>query len=118
MGSRSFSVAPIAYFCDHKVNRFLSRCEDCEEKAEVERQAERARVQGPAWVIEQAVKRQLRWFDGCAFCPRSPDLVVHTIHAPECPFMTALAAARNGYGLHLVALSEGRPLPIGDGPKP
>lgn len=109
MGSRDFAFAmPRTFICAHGTNRFLGPCMPCISEAEAERVRERARVQEPAWVIEEAIRKRRRWFDGCAFCPPSVDLVVHTVHQDDCPFRVALGEARIAYGLHLVDVSEGR----------
>lgn len=119
MGRHDYTfLVPKTFVCGHGTNRYFGPCSTCNDEAEAERQLERARVRDPAWVIEQAIRRRSRWFDGCAFCVRRPDMVVWSHHEHGCPFVAALAEARIAYGLHLVDVSEGRTVPSPSEGKP
>ena len=89
--------------CKHGRSLY-ERCHDCVDEREADRQAERARIREPGWVIEQAIQNRRRWFDGCAFCPRPAAWVVRFKHEPNCPFVVGLASAWLAYGTYLGAV--------------
>lgn len=84
-------------------------CGDCCAEREAERVEILRSVNDPQQAITDALVNGRPWFKRCGLCRwgrRGPDLVQDERHDYGCPFVLAMADARDNYTLHWLRSTE------------